>query len=212
MATIQPSVLVSQIVGSAGSSTFSRNRGGNYAKVRKASTNPRTPFQQNFRNIFAALSAYWRSMTNTERESWTSRSSLFPYTNKIGIVKYYSGFNLFMKFNQTLQVGGFTTINTAPSPYAFPEFTDFRVNTLDSSNMILDCISSLGDSNTRYYVFASIPQSAGANYCSPSTYKFIGAYSNTGSDTLNIFSDYTNRLSTYSTGQDRKSTRLNSSH
>ena len=196
MALILPSLLVNQIVGSGGATTFSRNRGGNYSKVRKASANPQTMYQQNFRTIFRTIVSNWRNLDNAQRNSWNVAAPDFPYSNSLGIQKIYSGFNLYTKFNLNLVLGGFSAITNAPSPYTFSEFTEFRVSALNASQIILDFVSAGGSSDERYYVYASLQQSLGVNVVSPSTYKFIGAYQNTGSDTYDIITEYIARIGT----------------
>lgn len=194
MASIETSVLLNTIVGSAGNSTFARNKGGNYVKVRKTSANPRTSYQQNIRALMTATSSIWRNYTEEQRQSWADASILFPYQNRFGQTKYYSGFQLYMKFNSVLNVGNLGNIGDAPTPYVFPTFQEFYSIGVNVAQLQIGFAASAADSNVVYYFFASPPQSAGVNMVSPSTYKYLSYLGCTGSDIQDFIGEYTSRL------------------
>ena len=200
MALMLPSISVSLLVGSAGSNTFARNRGGNYVKVRKTSANPQTIYQQNQRAIVSTISTLWATLSDSQRNGWATASADFPYTNKIGQLKYYSGFQLFVKFNLNLVLIGSSTILDAPSPYSFVEFTEFYITTLDSSNMNLQLNAASTDSHATYCIYATAPQGLGIMVVGPTAYKLIATETMNSSVSDNFNTAYTARFGAYASG------------
>src|SRR3546814_2363810 len=64
--------------------------------------NKRTIAQLAQRTQTANLTRIWSEITQVERDGWNAGVVEYPYTNKVGEVKYLSGFNLFQKLNQQL--------------------------------------------------------------------------------------------------------------
>jgi hypothetical protein len=201
MALIQGTTAVSLIVGSAGPNTYSRNRGGNYLKPRKTVTNPRSTYQQNVRGMLGSLSAAWRSLDDATRNAWNAITSEFPYTDKIGNVKYYSGFNLFCKFNQNLLLIGSSINNTPYHPTDNGTITEFYVISLLRGNITLHATCTGGYSNSTILFYASNGQSAGVGVISPSTYKYYDNEDTTPPIEPNNYTQYSARGLNYTTGQ-----------
>ena len=107
---------VTNMSGSTQATTFSHNRGGSYARVRKIPVNPRTTSQTVIRNEFGALSSQWKTLTVAQRLTWTSNVGSFPRKDTLGKTIILSGINLFKSLNQNLFDIGVATINTAPTP------------------------------------------------------------------------------------------------
>lgn len=193
MALIQGTTSVGLIVGSAGASTYSRNRGGNYVKPRKSSANPNTSFQASIRAIVGGLPALWRSLSDSQRDGWNAQSPNFPYINKLGNTAYYSGYNLFCQANTNLQLIGRPTISDAFSPSDNGTIQLFEVNTLTNSSqkVHLECIG--GWSNSRFIIFGSTQLSAGIGVVSKSTYKLINYYSGSNVVTIDITASFAAR-------------------
>lgn len=51
----------------------------------------------------AVYSQKWGGLTDEDRRDWIDAAPLFPYTNRLGEVKTYTGFQYFMKINMTLE-------------------------------------------------------------------------------------------------------------
>ena len=62
--------ILDNIRGTIGALTFSKNKGGNYVKFYKKSTNPKTPAQLAQQNRFRSLSGGYNALTQTIRQAW----------------------------------------------------------------------------------------------------------------------------------------------
>lgn len=103
MALIKLTAVVDNISGKLNGSVFARNKGGHYIRSKSNPTNPQTEKQNLVRSLLAGVSTDWRQLTNSQREAWKGATQDFPYQNKLGDTKIYSGFNLFVKHNQNLK-------------------------------------------------------------------------------------------------------------
>src|SRR3546814_10398339 len=84
--------------------------------------NKRTIAQLAQRTQTANLTRIWSEITQVERDGWNAGVVEYPYTNKVGEVKYLSGFNLFQKLNQQL-LNVEEPINTNLQDYRSEEHT-----------------------------------------------------------------------------------------
>lgn len=103
MALIKLTAVVDNISGKLNGSVFARNKGGHYIRSKSNPTNPQTEKQNLVRSLLSGVSTEWRQLTNGQREAWKGAGADFPYQNKLGDTKIYSGFNLFVKHNQNLK-------------------------------------------------------------------------------------------------------------
>ena len=121
MAKIKTSALVADIKGTVGGNVFAANKGGNYVRRYKKPTNANTEKQQNVRSSFGYMAGQWRQLTDIERNSWNEGAVQFPYMDKLGEMRVYSGQQLFNKLNNNLVQLGYPIIETCPTPQSFPE-------------------------------------------------------------------------------------------
>jgi len=98
MATYKPAAHISDIRGHVQNAVYSRNRLGNYIKLRKAPLDRQTPDQLTQRTLMHGANAFWlNDMTSTDRTTWNSLGLLTTWYNKAGIAYHPSGFNLFIR-------------------------------------------------------------------------------------------------------------------
>lgn len=126
MALVQFSGSVSDIRGSIGGMTFSRNRGGAYIRNRTTPVNPSSQRQVDARSQFSAAMAVWAHvLTDYQRMTWTDYASEVPYQNSLGQQRYLSGQQRFIQAYTTVANAGGTVSSTytasndyteAPSP------------------------------------------------------------------------------------------------
>lgn len=99
MALLKMGAIVTQISGKVGGQTFGIGKSGQYLKNTGSYINARTPKRTGINSLLISVTSFWRTLTNAQRLAWSAASASFPYTNRLGIVSFYSGFNLFTKFN-----------------------------------------------------------------------------------------------------------------
>jgi len=107
---------IANIRGSIAGNTYSANANGAYIRRRSKPTNPNTMSQQNVRQIFNSIAAAWRALTSGQQGSFITQAPNYPYQDRLGQTKQYTGFQLYMKLNSALLQNGEATINTAQPP------------------------------------------------------------------------------------------------
>lgn len=110
------SVGITAVSGKAGGSVFSRNRGGEYFKNFVMPTNTITAARQAVRAIFGSLSSAWRTLTQTQRNSWIEQAPNYLRTNVFGDQKQLQPNALFVGQNTNLLNAGLDLIETIPAP------------------------------------------------------------------------------------------------
>lgn len=147
---------VSEIRGSIGSHTYSRNRFGAYIRSRTVPTNPSTPAQSAIRTIMAQVVAAWHNLEQIDRDEWGDYAASIPWTNKLGQQVYLSGQNHFVRYNVArlamypmLSEGkqaAWGVTDTAPDPGVLPpqQLIDAATFTVATEAFSLDA-SQLGN-------------------------------------------------------------------
>jgi len=160
MARIKYSALVSDVRGIVGGNVFSRNKGGGYVRTFVKPNNPQTERQQIQRLILGAVAGLWRTLTEEQRITWGAAASDFPYKDKLGEDKTYSGQQLFMKFNSFLKAIGIAAKTNAPAPVEMPTAV---LSASDSTPLDFDVIATLPEIPTdkAYVSRATRPLSPG---------------------------------------------------
>lgn len=169
---------VSEISGKIAGNVFSRNANGAFIRNRVNPTNPKTTRQISVRLGLATISSSWRDLTPAEREAWATAAPLFPYQDRLGQTKTYTGQQLFVKLNQAILQAGGTQISTPPLSLALPgtEFvsTDGVVivaGVVDEFN--LNFSDTTMPTNFRIQMFATPGVSAGITRPAAGLFKLV---------------------------------------
>lgn len=110
------SIGITNISGKAGGSVYSRNRGGSYVKNFSMPSNTITDARQFVRGMFGVIAGYWRTLTETQRQSFVDQAPNYPTTDVFGDAKVLSGNALHQKLNQQLLLAGLSAISEALTP------------------------------------------------------------------------------------------------
>lgn len=111
---ITPGIATSQMSGSVGGVTASRNRGGQYFRLRAIPTNPSSTAQQSVRAILASQSQSWADLTDAQRASWELWASQNPVVNALGNQITLSGHMSFVRLNSRLDLTNDTVLTAPP--------------------------------------------------------------------------------------------------
>lgn len=114
MALIKTTAIVDAISGKIQGTVFARNKGGAYARGRGVVTNPRSEAQMRVRSMFGAVSASWRSLSQTQIAGWNALASQTTYQNRLGDTRNYTGKALFQKVNQNRLLQEESILKDAP--------------------------------------------------------------------------------------------------
>ena len=119
---------VSEGRGSIGGTTFSRNKGGAYARQRVTPVNPQSAAQQAQRGRVSELAGLWgATLTQTQRDGWKVFAENFPITDVFGDSLQLSGAQAYTRINSRLLAGGLTRIDSAPADQAVTDLTSASV-------------------------------------------------------------------------------------
>lgn len=106
---------VSEIRGTIGGTTFSRNRGGAYMRNRVTPIDPNSLPQGTMRALIQSLNSWWlNKLTQTERDAWKVYAAAVPVINKLGASISLSGMNWFIGCNAVRQQSGLPRVEAAP--------------------------------------------------------------------------------------------------
>lgn len=127
--------------GKQGGTVYSRNRYANYTRQKTIPVNPNTTRQSAVRSSFGNIASGWRSLSEAQRNAWSSLAAALAPTNIFGQTFSYTGFNVYMLSSQTLQAAGMailTVPDVVPPVFAVLETTvvaDVSDTKLDFSAM-----------------------------------------------------------------------------
>ena len=116
MAKILLADFVSDIRGSTGGTTYSRNTFSNYRRNKTSPVNPNTIAQQLVRTRLTTMSQSWGGITEDLRQNWIDVAPSWTNTNIFNQAIDYTGFSLYGRLNRNRQEINEALIDTAPLP------------------------------------------------------------------------------------------------
>jgi hypothetical protein len=166
MALVSYSALLNNITGKLAGSVFQDSFGGPQIRSRVCPRNPRSYHQQLVRGDFAFISASWRSLTSSQRQSFIDAAS-----------SPGQGFNLFMESNLNLAVLGLPML-TSFIPSAVPADMPMRIDLLSPPVFSVSAsgIVATVPADTMQVVYASLQHSQSAGFINNSMFSPITAY------------------------------------
>lgn len=117
-----PGPLVSEARGSAGGTTASRNRFGQYLRQRAIPVNPDSPAQILARQRLNDLSTRFRDiLTQAQRNAWNLYASNTVWKNKLGADVHLTGQNHFIRSNTVALQGELDSYDDGPTTFGIPD-------------------------------------------------------------------------------------------
>lgn len=182
MAKVLYGSLITQLSGSIGGTVFARGANGNTVRRKSRNNNKNSISQSVFRNGFGSIQRSWRLLTTSDKSTWASGSSSFPYVNSLGVTSFYTGFQLFSKFNNQLFNVGVPRLDLCPTPSFISAITlPFSSFSTDTSFLYFnyhDSVSGLGVVPVGFVlqVFATGNLSLGVSSPKQSAFRMIHLY------------------------------------
>lgn len=165
--------------GSKGSTTASRNRGGQYLRNRAMPTNPNTVRQANVREGLGSLTPMWSStLTEAQRDAWNLYASNVPVVDTLGQTIKLSGINMFVRSNAPRLQGGNDIVDDGPSVYNIGD-TPLIVTLTAATGPKMEIQGTLltpCDADFDFvYVYTGRPTNPGVSYFR-GPYRYLGSF------------------------------------
>ena len=204
MAKFNPASIISEISGSVGNQTYSRNAYGPYVKGKLTQTVRNTQYQQKMRQALADGVTAYRSLSDEDYKSWLAyveqklKSNGLSRKIKLDVFNEYVG--------RYINAAIIDTVITSITPGPF--VTEFsRISSVSQSGTSLqiqvDTTNWTGSTNLAIYATAPLPTSVRAP--SQSAYNLIGwSYLFSNSDIIDITDMYSNRYYQYQDGTPKR--------
>lgn len=158
MALIKLGSLVTRISGKIGGQTLGTSASGSYIKNSGTPRKAITLRQQTAMQRMATTAQSWRNLSEVQRQLFRSASPSYPYLNRVGETKYYSGYAIYtMLRNNLLQLG----VNSIPVPLPRDTFAPLPFFHLSYGRDELVTNPTAGELDTDYRLFMSRPVSRG---------------------------------------------------
>ncbi len=193
-ALFKGSAVVGAISGKTGGTVFSRNKSGAYLKGFVVPTNPNTIKQQDVRSSFANLVGLWKGLTKAQQQAWIDITPQYPYQNRVGDTKEYTGQQLFIKLNMNLDVVGAAVLNTPLVPEAFSD-TKVTATTFTLTAGVLTTatvtLQAIGLATESIIVMTTINVGGGINNPAQSMFKLTQVFTDASAGvSLDILTTY----------------------
>lgn len=124
MAIITPSPTISAISGKVGGVIFSSSTRVPTVSARPRSKNIQSDGQLLHRARFQSLSSLWRGLSTTNRQAWRDATQFTMKTNRLGVIRQQSAFQLFMSVNLNRLAEGLDYSPTPPSNLTPVDYLD----------------------------------------------------------------------------------------
>lgn len=195
MAKFTPSSIISEIRGSVGTVTYSKNRYGPIVKAKLVQTVTDTVYQQLRRDACAEGVAAWQSMSSSEALEWFDYVKSRKESNSLAHKFNRSAYNEVVSryVNRSLVLSMDDDFPALPSVRRFPILDSI---TFDTEEININWHSFENPANTAIIIYASPPMSPGIHSINPNFVKaLVGFNASTLSGSENVFDDYVARFS-----------------
>lgn len=149
MALFTPSSTISEIRGSIGSQTYSRNRYRNIIRNRVTPANPNTTFQQASRADLTAAVAAWQALSDANKNRFAVAAKNWNSKSTIDGTKPLSAYNYYIKAFMVQATYGIGTVSSNYIPRVKPRIV---LNSIDVQIDRYEIDFDLIGSNTNWYV------------------------------------------------------------
>lgn len=184
----------SEIRGTIGGNTYSRNASGAYVRGYVKPVNKNTAKQQSVRNAFATIAQGWRSLTAANRQTYADMCQFYPRTDSVGNVVIPTPSQLFSRINGALYQNGVlpsgVPLTTCPAPVSLSNPISFEPTYDSGTNDFFGKVEFLPgtytvQANTIVRVEATPSISAGIKSVPKKTFSRIHTFT-TGNNTSTV--------------------------
>lgn len=156
--------------GSVGGITASRNRGGAYFRNRGIPIQPNSPEQQAIKAAMSQTVARWNnSLTTIQRDGWNVYAFNVPLIDPLGEPRNVGGLGMYNRSNIPRIQNGLAIVDDAPTTFNLGDFTAPSIDSIDAAADTIDLSFTVADDwanedDAAMFVYISRPQSEGKNF------------------------------------------------
>lgn len=114
--------------GSFGGVVASHNRGGPYLRARVVPTNPSSSAQVEIRTIFGNLASAWQTLTQDQRDAWTTYAINVPVTDSMGDPLTLTGQQMYVRCNTARVQAGLARVDPGPTVFALDSLSPVKID------------------------------------------------------------------------------------
>lgn len=164
------SQVFTQVSGSVGGLTYSRNRGGMYTRARAMPVDPGSYFQIWVRNQMAILTSRWaETLTDAQRAAWETYAENVLLPDTFGDPRNVGGLAHYVRSNLARRQAGEPRQDTAPIIFDLGSYTavtdvEFVPSTTKCEFTITPADDWANEDDAAMILFCSRPQNPGVNF------------------------------------------------
>ena len=113
--------------GAMGGLVASHNRGGQYLRARVVPTDPASGFQVTMLTILGNLATAWQTLTDAQRDAWTTYGINVPVTNALGDSVTLTGQQMYIRNNAARVQAGLACIDDGPVVFALDSLSPVAI-------------------------------------------------------------------------------------
>ena len=160
MALIKLGGIVTQISGKMGGTSFGTSASCSYAKNSGRPRKSITLKQQAGMALMGTTAQRWRSLTDAQRSVFNAASPEYPYLNRVGDTKYYSGYAIFGMLSNNVNISFGTSLGIPLPKFVFPIPENL---TITGNFATLEAVLNGAETDIDYRLFCSRVGSPGVS-------------------------------------------------
>jgi hypothetical protein len=181
MPIIKLSGTISRISGKLQGVIFGYSANGSYIKSNSYSQPQNRPSQLVRQAQIQTSSSKWATLTQTQKNTFINEAGNYSYTNKVGEIAYYNGYQIFLYLNNNLLQAFQPLISSAPTYTPVVNATWYFLF-VTTSSVFLQTTTGVANTSTKFFCTKSLPPGQ-----EPTTQDFVWIASvSTAPGTLNV--------------------------
>ena len=186
MAIVKYGSIVTELRGKVGSFVFQKMGTTLSMRVQRSQNCAKTKSGIASRFSFAYLANAWASLTPTQKASYNTQASTYPFSDRFGNYIVVSAYNLFMAIHRRNILYADLIINTASAYYALPAIALIIGTFSNISNSFIFTFTSPIPAGMHVSIYVTLPMPATRSNVN-SKYVFIQAFAPGTEGSQNIF-------------------------
>lgn len=143
MAIFRTGPITGAISGDIGGVNFSNTKGSSVLR-KKRTTSPNLDIGHALaQSVMATMSRVWRTLEPVDQDAWTNYAKQFQLSNRLGVARVLSGYQMFMKVNMFQQAGADSFTEIPPENTIKPAMPIFSLISSIASGLELTATATI---------------------------------------------------------------------